>query len=174
MVSKINPTFCIDCDKVFSSKYGLTMTNTYIYVPDLIADIAECDANYIRLRKLFPDMDAESELSFGILATTYQGATVSISITERCPFTTMLTVKVTSDKDDFFLRWPSLDVRMYHDVLSAEVVRFERHRNFRFRYPTPNNNMFQPDEKSQINKFLGELLTHCLEHGYSLEKVAFS
>jgi uncharacterized protein len=27
------------------------------YVPDLVADMAECDANYIRLLRLFPSMD---------------------------------------------------------------------------------------------------------------------
>ena len=152
----------------------MTMTDTYIYVPDLIADMAECDANYIRLRQLFPDMDEKSDLKFGIRTTTREGATVVIRITARCPFTTMLTVNVTSQNEELFVKWPNLDVRIYHDVRSAEVIRFDQHRNFRFRYPTPNDNMFQPDEKSQINKFLGELLTHCIEHGYSLEPVAFS
>ena len=152
----------------------MTMTNPYIYVPDLIADMAECDANYIRLRQLFPDMDEESDLKFGIRTTTREGATVVIRITGRCPFTTMLMVNVTSQNEELFVKWPNLDVRIYHDVRSAEVIRFDQHRNFRFRYPTPNDNMFQPDEKSQINKFLGELLTHCIEHGYSLEPVAFS
>ena len=152
----------------------MTMTNTYIYVPDLIADMAECDANYIRLRQLFPDMGEKSDLKFGIRTTTREGAMVVIRITERCPFTTMLTVNVTSQNEELFVKWPNLDVRIYHDVRSAEVIRFDQHRNFRFRYPTPNDNMFQPDEKSQINKFLGELLTHCIEHGYSLEPVAFS
>ena len=150
------------------------MTNPYIYVPDLIADMAECDANYIRLRKLFPDMDAKSALEFGVRARTREGANVVIKVTERCPYTTMLNVNVSSDSEKIFLKWPNLDVRIYHDVRSAEVIRFDRHRNFRFRYATPNVNMFQPDEKSQINKFLGELLTHCIEHGYSLDPVAFS
>lgn len=150
------------------------MTNPYLYVPDLIADMAECDANYIRIRQLFPDMDREDVMEFGIKTRTQEGATVRIRVKERCPFTTMLTVNVTSENDRPFIKWPNLEVRIYHDVNSAEVVQFERHRNFRFRYPTPNKDMFQPNEKSQINKFLGELLTHCIEHGYSLEPLAFS
>ena len=150
------------------------MTNLYNYVPNLIADMAECDANYIRLRQLFPGMDAESDLKFGIRSSTSEGATVVIRITERCPYTTMLNVSVSSKNEELYLKWPNLDIRIYHDVRSAEVVRFDRHRNFRFRYLTPNDNMFVPDEKSQINKFLGELLTHCIKHGYSLERVAFS
>ena len=150
------------------------MTNSYIYVPDLVADMAECDANYIRLRKLFPDMEVASDKEFGIRTNTHKGAKVDIKITERCPFTTMLTVDVTSESEEPFLKWPNLDVRVYHDVRSAEVIRFERHRNFQFRYSTPNSEMFHANEKSQINKFLGELLTHCIEHGYSLKRLAFS
>lgn len=150
------------------------MTNPYIYVPDLVADMAECDANYIRLRKLFPDMDAQESRQFGIHTKTREGAKVVIRIEERCPFTTMVSVDVSSEEDQPLIRWPYLELRVYHDVRSAEVARFERHRNFRYRYSTPNENMFQPDEKSQINKYLGELLNYCLEHGYSLQPVEFS
>jgi uncharacterized protein YqiB (DUF1249 family) len=149
------------------------MTNRYIYIPDLIADMAECDANYIRLCQLFPDMDCEDDIKFGIQTKTEEGATVRIQIQERCPYTSMVSVRVSSEDDKPFIKWPNLELRIYHDVKSAEVVRFERHRNFRFRYVTPNQNMFQPDEKSQINRFLGELLTYCIEHGHSLEPLEF-
>lgn len=150
------------------------MTNKHIYIPDLVSDMAECDANYLRLLRLFPNMDSEDDVRFGVHGKTEQGATVLIKIEERCPYTTMLYVAVSSDEDKPFIRWPNLQVRIYHDVRTAEVVKFERHRNFRFRYPTPNPDMFQPDEKSQINRFLGELLTYCLAHGYSLSPVEIS
>lgn len=149
------------------------MTNKHLYVPDLAADMAECDANYIRLRQLFNNMDSEDAMRFGVRTRTAEGATVEIVITERCPFTTMVKVTVSADEDLPLIRWPSLSLRVYHDVRSAEVVEFERHRNFQYRYPTPNKDMFQPDEKSQINRYLGELLTYCIEHGYSLELVEF-
>jgi uncharacterized protein YqiB (DUF1249 family) len=156
------------------------MSNKRRYVPNLIADMAECDANYIRLHRLFPHMASEDQLEFGvdsgapgnsISGQTEDGATVVISILERCPYTTMMSVKVTSDEDRPWIRWPTLEVRVYHDIKSAEVVSFERHRNFKFRYHTPNQKMFQPDEKSQINRYFGELLTFCYEHGHSLEPV---
>ena len=72
------------------------MTNRYIYVPDLAADMAECDANYIRLRQLFPGMDSEDGIEFGIRTRTEDGATVVIKIQERCPFTTMVAVTLSS------------------------------------------------------------------------------
>lgn len=154
------------------------MSNRRRYVPNLVADMAECDANYIRLHRLFPHMAEEDQLQFGvdssgsgnsISSCTEDGATVEISILERCPYTTMMLVKVTSEEDRPWIRWPTLEVRVYHDIKSAEVVSFERHRNFKFRYQLPNQKMFQPDEKSQINRYFGELLTFCYEHGHSLE-----
>ena len=144
------------------------------YVPDLISDMAECDANYIRLLRLFPNMRDEDSLEFGVHGTTEDGAIVNIRIIERCPYTTMLVVEVRGEQDQPWIKWPSLEVRVYHDVNSAEVVCFERHRNFKYRYNTPNPKMFQPDEKSQINRFFGELLTFCLQHGHALTLVDFS
>lgn len=170
------------------------MSNRRRYVPDLVADMAECDANFIRLHRLFPMMSEEDSLEFGVDArgkrtpsmdagrgtmtegatiqsTTEDGAIVTLKILERCPYTTMMTVKVTNEEDKPWVRWPTLEVRIYHDIKSAEVVSFERHRNFKFRYHTPNQQMYQPDEKSQINRYFGELLTFCYEHGHSLETV---
>lgn len=158
------------------------MTTRRRYVPNLVADMAECDANYIRLHRLFPHMSDQDQLEFGVdsgqantvSSLTEDGARVVISIIERCPYTTMMVVKVSSDEDKPWIRWPTLEVRVYHDIKSAEVVSFERHRNFKFRYHTPNQQLFQPDEKSQINRYFGELLTFCYEHGHSLETVELS
>jgi uncharacterized protein YqiB (DUF1249 family) len=141
------------------------------YVPDLVSDMAECDANYIRLLRLFPGMSEAESREFGVQGTTEDGTLVRMEIRERCPYTTMLSVQVVSDEDLPWVKWPILDVRIYHDIKSAEVTGFERHKNFKYRYQTPNPDMFQPDEKSQINRFFGELLTFCIEHGHSLEPV---
>ncbi|MFP6805944.1 MAG: DUF1249 domain-containing protein [Pseudomonadales bacterium] len=148
-----------------------SMTGRRRYVPDLISDMAECDGNYIRLLRLFPSMGSEDCLEFGVQGTMEDGAVVTIKITERCRYTTMLKVVVSSDEDKPWIKWPSLEVRVYHDVCSAEVVSFERHRNFKYRYYTPNPGMFQPDEKSQINRFFGELLSFCLHYGHTLATV---
>lgn len=142
------------------------------YVPDLKSDMAECDSNYIRLSRLFPRMHEEDSLEFGVQGVTRDGAIVTMTIKERCPYTTMLTVKITNDEDKPWIKWPLMDIRVYHDLKSAEVISFERHRNFRYRYYTPNRHMFQPDEKSQINRFFGELLTFCISNGRSLETVS--
>lgn len=140
------------------------------YVPNLISDMAECDANYFRLHRLFPNLRDANCMEFGVQGTTEDGSLVTMSISEWCPYTTMLSIRVESELETPLLKWPRLEVRVYHDLCTAEVVSFERHRNLRYRYPIDNPEMYQPDEKSQINRFLGELLTFCLRHGYSLDK----
>ena len=63
------------------------------------------------------------------------------------------------------------DVRLYHDASLAEVVKCQGYQQFAPRYEYPNINMHQIDEKAQMNRFLGELLAHCVSHGRIAEAV---
>ncbi len=65
------------------------------------------------------------------------------------------------------------DVRLYHDASVAEVVKCQRYQSFSPRYEYPNVDMHQIDEKAQMNRFLGELLKHCMSHGRVADKVFF-
>lgn len=142
------------------------------YVPDLVEAMADCDANYIRLMKLFAWDIVEAKIAFAVAIETSDQTLIEIAVRERCPYTTMLDLKVTNDADKPWIKWPSMEIRVYHDVCSAEVVSFERHKRLKYRYDYPNPEMYLPDEKSQINKYLGELLTFCIDNGHSLVEVA--
>jgi len=92
-----------------------------------------------------------------------------IRVTENCPYTTTLEVR-----QEHSLPWlpvPQLEVRVYHDARMAEVVGAENARRLHIRYPYPNAAMHQPDEKSQLNLFLGEWLSHCLSCGHEPQPV---
>jgi uncharacterized protein len=65
---------------------------------------------------------------------------------------------------------PRLKVRLYHDAKAAEVIEFQHARRFAAVYPYPNPEMRQPDEKAQVNRFLGEYLSMCLACGGALEE----
>ena len=65
---------------------------------------------------------------------------------------------------------PRLTVRLYHDARSAEVVEYQRARHFNAVYDYPNRDMRQPDEKAQVNRFLGEFLSVCLKHGVAVKE----
>jgi len=141
------------------------------YIPDLKRDAAECDANYIRILQLFPAMAEEDQREIGVWGTVADGTVVEVTVTERCPYTSMIRVRVSNDDDKPWIKWPTLEVRVYHDVKSAEVISFERHRRFDYRYEYPNSELFLPDEKSQINRYFGELLRVCLAHGHAVQSI---
>ena len=144
------------------------------YVPDLVADLAQCDANYYRLLRIFPEIDECDAKKIGFEADRYEKATVDFLVTERCPFTITLDLRIEIYPEHRIIKWPNLQFRIYKDTKSAEVISFEQHRKFEYRYPLFNENLFQPDEKSQANRYLGELLEHFMKRGYSLNHLEFS
>lgn len=150
------------------------------YRVDLSKQQALCDANYLRLRKLMPELEEREQWSFAVSTTTGSWQ-VSIEVEERARYTT--TVRVSQqggplagkvgpgDEQSGSLAWtfsPQLTVRLYHDARMAEVIAWQRHRYMRARYEYPNRQMYQCDEKAQFNRFLAEWLSHCLDQGYAI------
>jgi uncharacterized protein len=172
------------------------------YSVDLIRQMAECDANYIRLLKLVPQLQAYRDRSFSELCRVGESndadleapegepekileglttefciadldgsqarMTVEIRIVEAFRYTSTLEIVQRPELKQFMTN-PSMLVRVYHDANTAEVVSYQGHRNLLPRYSCPNPKMYQPDEKMQVNRFLGEWLSHCLEVGRSLK-----
>lgn len=140
------------------------------YRVDLRELQAACEANYLRLMRLLPDMRSDPDTRRIAMS---QGdrllGVLVLSVTESCPYTT--TVRVSQEDCLPWLPVPKMDVRVYHDARMAEVVTAENARRFRGIYSYPNAQMYQPDEKNQLNLFLGEWLGHCLACGHELESV---
>jgi len=140
------------------------------YKVDLSGQLAECEANYLRLRKLMPEMGDSDQWQFAVTGGERHWHT-RIRVLERSRFTTTVQIKQAADSErpEGWLRAPQLTVRLYHDARMAEVLAWERHRRLQPRYDYPNRAMYQQDEKAQLNRFLGEWLGLCLEQGHSLE-----
>ena len=142
------------------------------YSVDLPRHMAECDANYYRLLRLFPALRHTREpVQFGVPPLD---ATVHISVLEQGPYTTLVQIDTATVRP--WLHWaaaPRLSVRAYHDAKSAEVVAYQNRDRFHGKYDYPNTHMRQRDEKVQINRFLSEFLTLCLEHGAVDDVVQF-
>ncbi|NOX49813.1 MAG: DUF1249 domain-containing protein [Gammaproteobacteria bacterium] len=137
------------------------------YSVDLPRHMAQCDANYHRLIRLFPDMRKEAELAFALLLSSCD-ANVVFKVLEKGPYTTLIKIQVSVDDKWLALAAaPLMTVRIYHDAQSAEVVSYQNQNRFYSKYDYPNTGMRQRDEKVQINRFLGEFLTLCQEHGGS-------
>ncbi|MEM8767918.1 MAG: DUF1249 domain-containing protein [Pseudomonadota bacterium] len=130
----------------------------------------ECDANYLRLRKLFPGLDEEDAASIA-LAFGGKQLEVRAEVLERSPYTSI--IRLSQRPEVPYSRTASITVRLYHDARSAEVVEYQGRKHFlRAAYDYPNVDMRQPDEKAQINRFLGEYLSLCLSHGVAAKAPA--
>lgn len=140
------------------------------YRVDLVELQAACEANYARLLRLLPGMREHAGSRRVALSQGEQLLSVlALEVLENCPYTTTLLVR-----QEHSLHWlpvPQLVVRVYHDARMAEVVGTEHARRLDIRYPYPNAAMHQPDEKSQLNLFLGEWLSHCLACGHEPQPV---
>ncbi len=139
------------------------------YHVNLVKLQAECEANYLRLKKLTP-----SRLSGTVsqIQLEYQSheASACLRIIEQTRYTTLLVLSVTTPLHTW-LPLPELTIRMYHDVKMAEVIGANCHRYLHARYEYPNPKMHQPDEKHQLNTLLAEWLDHCMVTGYLPDSV---
>ncbi len=140
------------------------------YVPDLKRQMAQGEANYLRLLKLLPNLDHCDQREF-LVVVDNQRARVRLAVDERFVYTTSVVVSQQYENASDWLEAPKLVVRLYHDARVAEVICTRQRRQLSGVYPYPNRQMHQPDEKAQLNAFLGEWLSHCLAHGQLLEEV---
>ena len=138
------------------------------YRIDLPAHMAECDANYLRMMKLFPALREEDVNVFGVMVGE-QAHRVELRVVARSPYTTEVELQQLPRAP-----WnsrPRMLVRLYHDARSAEVVECHGARHFRPVYEYPNQQMHLPDEKAQVNRFLTEFLSMCLLHGVAVTEL---
>ena len=160
------------------------------YSIDLSGLMAECEANYLRIMKLLPDMSQINIREFGVELAGSAPIQFRLEIKECCKYTTMVDIsqqpllrplneesrdpldselgaqRVTVEN---WIKPPTFSLRIYHDAQMAEVISFDNHQQLQVKYDYPNSKMYQSNEKSQLNMFLGEWLSHCLQYGHVLE-----
>ncbi len=131
--------------------------------PIRLADLhGYCELNYARLMRLYADMRIVPERVFQ--AGVRQQFSLSFKVLERSRYTTALRL----DLGLMGLPWAgfrNLRLCVYHDARMAEVTGCNLHRLDRIRYLYPNPAMHQPDEKVQLNHFLGIWLDYFLAEG---------
>ncbi|MDN3524284.1 DUF1249 domain-containing protein [Halomonas sabkhae] len=138
------------------------------YVTDLKDLQGECTANFVRLMRLLGDMEAGETREYELLGQGKRLGILCLELLERAPYTSIVRVSQRGVLDSL-LETPRMRVHLYHDVRMAEVNDFQRQRHFDGRYRYPNARMHQPDEKLQLNRFLGEWLDHGLAHGHAID-----
>ncbi len=133
---------------------------------DLVALISECDANYARICRLFPDLGATDhwQLELPLGDRTFR---VHCEVTSRDRYTCLLRITQKSFFPDMSLcefGTPDWLVRVCFDTNCAEVVEMQRMSAFR-PWTKPHRRSGQAAfEKLHVNRFFGEYLTFCARH----------
>jgi len=152
---------------------------------------ADCEANYLRLRRLLPGLlelaaSAKAVPDRTLAVDVYAGisrqltveiqpqhfVTMDLKLVEQCRYTSTLEITVAMHEPEsdagamlHNLSRLNMTVRLYHDVKLAEVVSMAGKRLDKASYSYPNDSMFLPDEKAQQNRLLGEWLGLSLVNG---------
>ncbi len=129
------------------------------------------EINYRLLLKLVTELDA---LPDEVLLQGDESHVVTVSVVERCKFTTSITLRHDLKSHDLFVTNPSVKIRIYHDARLAEVVACQQGSKFFAVYPFILAKVPFQNEKRDVNLFLREWLNHCLAQGYRLENSALS
>ena len=167
---------------------GLQKAGRKRYSIDLSAHMAVCEANYARLMRLMRTLDDDDRSAFAMTLGEIEPHVI-LRVVSRYKYTTEVELtqhhargNVSGEdvsgedvpEEDMSETAPetTLAVRLYHDAKCAEVIGFQDQRAFKAVYGYPNRQMRHPDEKVQVNRFLGEFLHMCITHGISLEQPA--
>jgi uncharacterized protein YqiB (DUF1249 family) len=122
------------------------------------------EVNYRLLMKLLPRLDhCADELWLGC----GQGERdLSVKVTERCKYTTMLSLGMPFSAKGCWLPDLRISLRVYHDARVVEVSGYQGCHRIPPPYAVKAGSIYCKDEKRQINYLLHDLLRYCLRRGY--------
>lgn len=130
-------------------------------------------ANYVVLICLLPQLRDQNTPHVALCGS----APVNLEVVERGPHTIIVDIRprelaaadttvghgsaesVLLHPNDFHFR-----LRVYHDARMAEVIASGGHRYLKARYDYPNPDMYQRDEKFQLNCLFSDWLKSCMGH----------
>jgi len=119
------------------------------------------EANFAKLAQVVPCL---AELSVEDKVLIDGDARLEVEVLEISKYTKTITLRLQQAPQLHWLSHLSMQIRSYYDAGVAEVLSFQQHHRLQARYEYPNPDMHQPNEKWQINQFLGEWLDHCLRN----------
>ncbi len=118
------------------------------------------EANFRKLLRVVP---ALLELETAVTVQDANGMQLSLRILETSKYTKTFSLHLQhSAEQQPWLPGLHMKIRNYYDAGVSEVLAFQHKHRLNARYNYPNRDMFQRNEKWQINQFLGEWLDHCL------------
>ena len=117
------------------------------------------EANFAKLSRVIPCLN---DLSVSDRIIILGDARLELEILETSKYTRTISLRLLQPPQQSWLAHLQMKIRSYYDAGVTEVLAFQQHQRLDARYSYPNPAMHQPNEKWQINQFLGEWLDHCL------------
>lgn len=127
---------------------------------------SDAAANYLLLQRLWHQPEQGVQL-IGLRQHGRDLGFLRLQELELTTWTQLLQLQFFAENEHPWLRPVSLEIRVYHDVKLAEVISFQQQQPREGQYNYPNEQMFHPDEKVQVNAFLKEWLKLALDRGYT-------
>ncbi|MEE8364736.1 MAG: DUF1249 domain-containing protein [Gammaproteobacteria bacterium] len=114
------------------------------------------EQNYLRLRKLAPDLSVADQMISSVAGHT----DLYLSVRERCKYTTMLSMTYRFGEPGDYVFEPDLHLRVYHDARVVEVELFhQRKHGWVF-------NGYSLQHKWVMNRFLYKWFGFCVHQGH--------
>ena len=129
------------------------------YTLNLAEHLSVCELNYQRLMAMLPDLRG-GKTHWQWHLDPPAAIRIDIQLLDVAPYTSVLAVDQQAA-----MPLPSFSIRMCHDAEVAEVIRFNHRQHWQSVYEYPNANMYHPDEKSSLNRFISDWLVFCRKYG---------
>lgn len=114
------------------------------------------EANYLRLRRIAPDLDVADKM----VSTVPDHHDLYLTVSERCKYTTLMNMTYCFEATGEKIFEPDLRLKVYHDARVVEVQQF----NSRSRGFLEINSIIE--QKWLMNRFLYKWLGYCLHQGH--------
>lgn len=118
--------------------------------------------NYLRLRKLVPDLEIADEM----ISVTPGHLDLYLSVSERCKYTTMLQLTYRFQQAGKCICQPDMHIVVYHDARIADV---------RDRLDRKHRRIYCGEtlqQKWKLNRFLYKWLGYCIFQGHYFHPVS--
>lgn len=135
------------------------------YVYEMKEQSALGEASYARLQQLLPGFKANAERHLLVQDPSGLDTQVVLRVVERFAYTATLEMTLQQHHLPDSLARQQFSIRVYLDAATSEVMLQQQQGSLKGVYPYPNPQMFQVDERAQLNRWLAEWLRLVMRSG---------
>lgn len=128
------------------------------YVYDTKEQSALGEASYARLNQLLPGFSHHARQYLLVQDPSGLNTEVEISVLERFAYTATLSMTLQQHHLPKSLARQQFSIRVYLDAATSEVMLQHQQGSLKGIYPYPNPQMYQVDERAQLNRWLAQWL----------------